>query len=90
MLHGASSISAREKKRGQVNDLIPQSLVPEMGLGVGQIIYLSVHGSVEDELGGRVLLIISRPVQLVICPFGVGVTSQDERQEVLLHFDGNG
>lgn len=63
--------------------LVPQSLVPVRTLDVGQAISLGVHGGVENQLGS--IAAVLRPVELVARPLGVGVASEDEGKEILLH-----
>lgn len=70
------------------NNLVPQSLVPESDLLVGQIRTLQVKvGGVEHNI--LLVLTVQRPLQLVISPLGVGVASQDKGHEVLLHLDSS-
>lgn len=63
--------------------LVPQSLVPVGTLDVGQVISLGVHGGVENQLGS--IAAVLRPVEFVARPLGVGVASEDEGKEILLH-----
>lgn len=69
---------------------VPERLVPELGLGIRQVVLLEVKGSVEDHLsaGSRAIAVLG-PLDLVLGPHGVGVASQDEGHEVLLHHDGD-
>lgn len=70
------------------NNLVPQSLVPESDLVVGQVRSLGVEiGGVEDNV--LLALAVQGPLKLVIGPLGVGVASQDKGHEVLLHLDSS-
>lgn len=68
--------------------LIPKSLVPECNLRVLQVGSLGVQSRrVEDEILSA--LAIEGPLHLVVGPLCVGVASEHERQQVLLHLDGS-
>lgn len=67
---------------------VPKSLVPERNLRILQVRRLGVQPRrVEDEV--LPTLAVQGPLQLVLGPLSVGVASEDERQEILLHLDGS-
>lgn len=67
---------------------VPKSLVPERNLRVLQVRRLGVQPRrVEDEV--LPALAVQGPLQLVLGPLSVGVASEDERHQILLHLDGS-
>lgn len=67
--------------------LVPESMVPEQTPVIGQAIILQIHCIIEHYLGAHCRSVVQRPEKLFIRPSRVGVTSKDERHEILLHCD---
>lgn len=63
--------------------LVPESLVPKQAFSVGKIIVHGIHGRIEDNLGG--VRAVLGPVNFVVRPLMVGISSQNKGEKILLH-----